>query len=134
MRTYSAAQKQYLKFCELYGLTAIPATETVLLRYVAHLSEKPGRGRKGLSALTIHVYLSSVRALQIGLGLPPPPLDASRLQLAVRAVSLRDPPPVQKLPITFPILVGMVHKLGGRLDASLWRAVLSLFFLLPPGL
>ncbi len=127
-RTYSAAQSQYLSFCKLYNLLSIPATETVLLRYVAHLSEKPGRSKQGLSASTIHVYLSSVRALQIGLGYPPPPLNAPRVQLAVRAVALRNPPPVQKLPITFPILVVMVHKLSGRLDASLWKAVLSLAF------
>ena len=61
-RTYRSGQNKYLRFCEAGGFQAVPASEAVLCRFVAHTAEV------GLRHRTIKVYLSAVRFLHIAEG------------------------------------------------------------------
>ena len=58
-RTYAAAKRRYLHFCNLYSFNSISTSEHVLCQYVAHLSIA------GLIHITIKCYLSAVHHLQI---------------------------------------------------------------------
>ena len=58
-KTYTSAQNRYIHFCQLYGQTPMPATEQVLLLYIAYLYDQK------LSHSTVHVYLAAVRSLHI---------------------------------------------------------------------
>ncbi len=130
-RTYSAAQKQYINFCSTYGLPVLPVSEQSLLRYVAELSLRVGRGgRQGLSASSVGVYLAAMRALAITHGYPIPPTDSPRVLLAINAIALGGPPPVKKAPITFPVLVAMLEAARGVCEGAMLRAALSMGYFL----
>jgi len=69
-RTYSCGQKKYLLFCSAGSFKAIPATETVLCRFVASMA------KAGLKHRTMKVYLSAVRFLHISEGAQDPFLSS----------------------------------------------------------
>ena len=123
-RTYSAAQKQYIQFCETYKLVPLPATEELLLRYIAYMYSRPGKKSKSLTHNTMQVYLSSVRSLHVMHGFPPPPTSSPRVSLALKAVAASSPLPVQKSPITYDLLCSLLAKLSLGFDDLVWRAAL----------
>lgn len=61
-KTYKAAERRYLAFCESFGITPLPVVENILCYYVACL------GQQGLAHSSIRTYLSGVRQLQISHG------------------------------------------------------------------
>lgn len=123
-RTYSSAQRRYLKFCELYHLSPIPTTEQVLLWYIAYL-DKDGVNL----ARTISVYLSAVRALHIKAGLPAPAVRSPRINLALKGLEKSGPDPVQKCPITYELLVECQSMFDKSYDhVMLWAAFTVAFF------
>lgn len=61
-RTYRSGQNKYITFCKAWGFRAVPASEKVLCRFVAHTADA------GLRYRTIKVYLSAVRFLHIAEG------------------------------------------------------------------
>lgn len=65
-RAYKSAQKRYISFCGEHKLTAVPASELVLCRYVSFLAEA------NLKYRTIKAYLSAVRFLHIAEGASDP--------------------------------------------------------------
>jgi site-specific recombinase XerC len=65
-RTYRSGQKRFLDFCEAGGFKAVPASETILCRFVGFLAES------GLKSRTIKVYLSAIRFLHIAEGVGDP--------------------------------------------------------------
>ena len=98
-KTYSSAQKQYLKFCQEYELDTLPATEHTLLLYLACMYDR------GLKYSTIRVYLAAVRSLHIESGMADPLAGCLRLNQALKGLLRGAPPPTQKLAITGNILV-----------------------------
>ena len=58
-RTYSSAQKRFIKFCVMYDLDPLPASEDTVLYYISFLF------RDGLKGSSIRVYLSGLRNLHI---------------------------------------------------------------------
>ena len=58
-RTYKSGKNRYIKFCQGAALSSLPVTEQGLCSFTAHLA------LHGLKYLTIKVYLSAVRHLQI---------------------------------------------------------------------
>ena len=125
-RTYTAAQRQYLNFCHKYGIPPIPADESVLLRYIAHMHSVPGRNSTSLSHNTMQVYLSAVRSLHVLSGYPPPALSTPRITLALKSVAAQGSQPVKKLAITYTFLCQLLSKLPQTYDAAVWRAALLL--------
>ena len=97
-KVYDSAQRQYIQFCNQYGLQILPASENTILLYIAHMY------LKSLKASTMKVYLASIRMLHIESNHCHSFESNSRVQLAVRAVQMGQAPPKRKLPITLSIL------------------------------
>ena len=57
-RTYSAAQRQFLSFCDTYGLTPLPASEDTLILFVTSLAAR-------IRPQSINVYLAGIRSLHV---------------------------------------------------------------------
>ena len=120
-RTYSSAQKRFLKFCIMYDLTPCPATEQTLLYFVSYLFSD------GLKGSSIRCYLSAVRNLHIAndiqyIGVTP------KLQMALKGACVLSAPPRRMKPINFAMLSKMIQLLKGRSDSSMLSAALSLGF------
>ena len=79
-------------------MNACPASEHLLLMYVAHMKQK------GLKHTTMQVYLAATRSLHIQQGYGNPLVNCLRLRRALKAVVNESSPAVQKLPITYDIL------------------------------
>jgi site-specific recombinase XerD len=120
-RIYNSAQKRYLNFCELYHLEALPATEDVLLLYVAFLFDQ------GLKGSTIRVYLAAIRSLHVFLNFVYPQ-ESNRLRLAVKGVVSQSAPPSRKFPITIDILTRMLSAISSRFDFKLIAAAMCCCF------
>ena len=101
-RTYSSAQSSYLKFCSAMLLQPMPASERIILRYIAYLNNKK------LCPRSLKVHLSAIRSLHIMNGLPAPPTATPRINLALRALLHQAAPPVKRQPITLDILAKML--------------------------
>ena len=66
-RTYTAAMRQFHKFCTQFNVhSPFPVTEYLLCCYASFLANR------SLTPQTINSYLSAVRNMQITLGLPDP--------------------------------------------------------------
>jgi hypothetical protein len=120
-KTYTSAQRKYLNFCIEFNLRSLPATDTVLIQYVAFLFNK------GLKGSTIKVYLSAVRSLHVFSNLPPP-VHSEKLLLALKGASKMSSPPDRKLPITYQLLSEMLPYLEGRHDELLLKTVMCTTF------
>ena len=120
--TYNSAQKSYLKFCNLYHLIPLPATEQMILWYIAFMNLKK------LSPSTIHVYLSALRSLHVMLEFTLPDVSTPRIKLALKSITEASPPPVQKHPITYSLLCNMFKITPSGIDGQMYRAALALGF------
>ena len=121
-RTYSSVQKRFYKFCTLYSLEPIPASELTILRFITHVSPQ-------VSANSLQVYLAAIRALHVLNGFTPPPITTPRVHLAIRSLSQNAPTTKQAYPITFQILCQFSRFLTNSLnDLALWSAMNIMFF------
>ena len=120
--SYSSAQSKYINFCTTYGLTALPASETVTLLYIAYLYNQ------GLAGATVSAYISAIRSLQVMSGMDTPNLRSPRVNLALKAMVEHGKPPVQKAPINYNLLCKMLDIVYTIQDAYMWSALLSLSF------
>ena len=118
-RTYGSAQRKYLDYCNLYHYTALPASDTVLINFVAYLFEQ------GLKGTSIKVFLAAIRSLHIMHGLFPQ-VYSERLHLALKGAIRLSKPPNRKAPITFKILSELILLLENRHDSILLKAVMTL--------
>ncbi len=121
-RTYSSAQNRYLKFCQLFNIPPLPATELTLLRFISHISLT-------VSPNSIPVYLSAVRSLHVYHSFSPPPLTVPRVQLIIKSLNNLAPEVRQATPITFSLLCSL-HKLLSPSwdDLVVWTCMCTLFF------
>ena len=103
--TYTSAQRSYIQFCYDFKLEALPAVESMLIYYVAHLH------RRGLKGSSIQVYMSAIKSLHSHCGLMYPSFTP-RLALALRGAKVLSAPPVRKLPITFTVLCKLFQSLS----------------------
>ncbi len=93
-KVYHSAQRMYLKFCSRLHLQPLPASEAVLLLFVAEKAQT-------VSHSTIKSYLAGIRNLHIMKGYGNPIADFLRLELAVRGVQRLKPRTRRpRLPIT----------------------------------
>lgn len=96
-RAYESAQKLYVEFCSAHNVEPLPATETTLIYWAAHLA-----GIRHVTYNTIKHYLAAVRSLHVDNGLPNNIPDMSQLKRALRGIrrlqgDTKRPP---RLPIT----------------------------------
>ena len=123
-KTYSSAQLQFLRFCSTYSLVPIPASEQLLLWFIAYSRTPP----RALKAESLKVYLSAINSLHTLMGLPPAPTSAPRVRLALKCISESGPGPSQCSPITFLMLSHIFASLPQSLDHLAWKAILALGF------
>ena len=122
-RQYSTGQNHYIKFCKTLNAFPFPASELLLLRFVASLDPK-------LRGSTVQNYLSAVRSLHIMNGFPCPFNEYERLKLVVKALKKSSGAPKKRSPVT----IGMLREICARLnlrdynDVLLWAMMLSGFF------
>ena len=132
-KSYQAGQKRYLDFCKMYNVSdPFPVKEAILCYFVAFL------GEQGLMAATVKSYLSSVRQLQISLGLPEVALASMpQLKQIIKGVGVargkEGKAPRKKRPIT-PAILGQLRTLKGETQLNgpdwemFWGASCLAFF------
>ena len=80
-RMYGVARRRYLRFCERYGRTPLPASERGLCQFVAFLAGE------GLRHSSIKTYSAAVRQMQVEAGLGDPDMNVmAKLGQVVRGV------------------------------------------------
>ena len=130
-RSYNAAKKRFLNFCDIVKCKSLPATEQVLCRYVSYLADQ------GLSPKSIKSYLSAIRHLHIANHMHDPKINnMSRLEQVIkgikRAYARKSPGKRERLPITPEILMRMRsvwQQKSKDFDAiMLWAACCLCFF------
>ena len=121
-RTYSSVQSRFWKFCTLYHLQALPASELTILRFIAHITPKVNRN-------SLQVYLAAIRALHVINGFQTPSITSPRIQLALRSLSQIAPTVKQAHPITFTIMSHFNSMLTGSWDDQvLWSCMTVMYF------
>ena len=130
MKSYSAAQRRYLSFCQVYHIPPLPLSEVSVCLFAAFLAHQ------GLRAQSISTYLSALRQRerrsrlkQVSSGLPPPQrADWPRLQYLLKGiVRCQTGSPRKRLPITAAIMrhlqAACVRMLPSAVEARmLWAA------------
>jgi hypothetical protein len=120
-RTYSSAQQRYLKFCVLYEIEPLPATEEGLLYYISFLFKEKLKGS------TIRVYLAAVRNLHIMNGLVFSAYTP-KILMAIKGAFVLSDPPTRMKPITFGLLSKLLRLLPGRFDEAMLSVAFTLGF------
>ena len=129
-QSYKSAVNCYIGFCRLFHiLSPFPLSQAILSRFVVHMANK------GLSYVTIRVYLSGLRFMQIASGLPDPALSSfCHLEYVLRGIrkssSCRRRP--QRLPVT-PHILSCLFRAWSQPPVSqdrvmLWAACCTGFF------
>ena len=102
-RAYASAQATFSRFCGTLGIPVCPASEQVLLLFVADMSQR-------VCHSTIRSYLSAVRHLHLASGFQDPLVGATRLELALKGLRKRKPRARDaRLPIT-PLVLSIVGR------------------------
>ena len=98
-RAYLSAQRAYLRFCQNFGSTPVPADESTLVLFVAHLAQS-------ISFASAKLYLTAVRSLHIQLGASDPIAGKLLLERAMRGLKASKPAQraVPKIPVTTALL------------------------------
>ena len=102
-RVYKTGQERFTKFCEEAGLSAYPASERVLMLFIAYLHTQK------LSHGTIKSYLAAIRYGQIFRGLGDPRIhEMPQLEYLLKGVKRSSPQHTwTRLPITPQILMDL---------------------------
>ena len=121
-RSYASAQRKYISFCHLYNVDILPATENVLLQFIAFLHTNSIKGQ------SIRCYMSAVRQFHIINGYPEPQ-KTPLLAASIKGAMVYSSPPSRKAPITTDILTRLVTVCQSRSDLLLMKTVMcTLFF------
>jgi site-specific recombinase XerD len=121
-RTYKAAVKDYIKYCQEYNLETLPASQETLMVYATYLY------RRKFHSNSIKVYLFAIRHFHIVNNYSNPLLDNARLQLVLKAVQRKCVKSPDKLPITYDLLKRMYVVLTDNHDHKLMWAAMTLGF------
>ncbi len=98
-----------------------------MIKKVINTFKKPRPGFKSIKASSLKVHLLAIRSLHIFSGSIVAPTSTPRVILILKAEN--GPGPVQRLPITYPILHHLCTKLGYSHHTLVWHAALTLGFL-----
>ena len=93
-KTYKSAQNIFIEFCLSYGKTPLPASEQVLILFVAYLAER-------VCHATARTYLAAIRHMHISHGLGDPLKGCLQLELVLKGLKRQRPRSQDsRLPIT----------------------------------
>jgi hypothetical protein len=123
-KSYKSQLYAYIRFCLHYGLVAVPVSQTALCEYTAFLARL-------FKSASIPCYLNVIRILHVEAGYDNPLEKNWQLTMVKRGIArLKGCPPVQKLPISIPLLVDISRFLDFKLasDLAFWVACLLAFY------
>ncbi len=119
-----------MTFCAIYSISPVPINEQTLLYYISlycfYLIAFCDITSFDLKATTIHVYMAAIRNLHILQGAQPPPAQAHKVKLALKAIYESGPAPDRKYPMTFTLLQSMLLSLSPNHDHIVWHAIMTL--------
>ena len=121
-QTYKSAQRDYIKFCQLYNLVSLPTCEKTLMMYVTYLYQRNIRYN------TIKVYLFAIRHMHVINGYDNPLTDNPRLQLSIKALQYKCNKSTEKLPMTYDILERIYRYINSNHDKQLVWSAMTLGF------
>ena len=121
-RTYSSAQRCYLRFCDDHGLVPIPCSEDTMLLFIAYLHTN------NCKSSTIRVYKAAVRSLHIEEGYGDPTEKFLRMKQALRGIDVISDNPVKKFPITLDILCKLINILCDTVSDKMLAAAFTLAY------
>ena len=121
--TYRCQANAYFKFCMIYSLVPLPATQETLVLYIAYLA-------RSLSANSVPGYMNVVRLLHLEAGFKNPLVDNWEMKTIQKGVSrLLGKPPKQKAPITVEVLLDLFKTVkNSPFDAAFWVTCLVSFY------
>ena len=130
-RSYAVGQSEFLRFCLKLGIPPFPASEPVLILFVAELSQR-------LCHSSVRCYLSAIRHWNISQGGGDHLAHSLRLQLALKGLRRKKPRSSDShLPITPYILKRIKSVLTANShqqdNIMLWAACLGFFAFLRSG-
>jgi hypothetical protein len=114
----------FVRFCIFYGVKPVPALQSTIACYIAHLA-------RTMAPVSVNIYLNIIRILHEESGLRNPLLDNYELAMIKRGLKrMKGAPPKQKAPMTVDILLKLYSTLDLRLasERAFWFAVLVGFF------
>ena len=122
-KQYASGQRRFIEFCDLLREQPFPASEVLLLRFVAANASR-------VRGATIQNYLSAIRFMHIANGFPNPMGEFERLRLVTRALKKRSGTGKLRAPVTVPMLNGFYENLDMRQynDVLFWVMVCAGFF------
>ena len=122
-KVYSSARNAFLQFCCRLNLTPLPASEHILILFVAELHQSKATS-------TIQTYLAGIRHFHIISGNSNPLENKPKLQLALKGCKRVKPPrSCPRLPITPYILRQIKSVLSNSFnDVMIWAAMCTSFF------
>ena len=120
---YRSGQAKFFAFCAEMRAPPVPATEVLILRFVASWAGQ-------LTAGTIQSYLSAVRYLHILNGLPNPLEHFERVRLVLRALKKRDGARRERAPVSIEMLSAIRRSLDFACynNVLFWAATMLAFF------
>ena len=122
--SYKTHLLTYLRFCLYYGLEPVPALQSTLTWYVAHLA-------RSYAPKTVEIYLNIIRIIHEEAGLGNPMLANYEIKMIKKGVArIKGVQPKQKAPVTVALLLKLhtTLDLSLRLDVAFWAAVLTGFY------
>ena len=122
-KAYGSAYKRFVSWCELNGLSAMPASPETVAAYIAHLADQ------GKSVSTIGVAKAGIaKAHAVGTDQPSP--TAAPIVKLVTAGITREcaTPPVQASPLVASAITKILASLGDTLAGVRDAAILGLGF------
>ena len=121
-KQYSCGQRKFINFCQNLGVSPCPASEVLLMRFVASISNS-------VRGSTIQNYPSTIRFLHISNGFSNPICEYERLKLIVRALKKRSGKVRQRAPVTVAMLRGIFSNLNfnNYNDLLFWTMICCAF-------
>ncbi len=119
---YRCQLKKHVSFCESFGYTPVPCSDTILCRYIAYLA-------RSLTPQSVKQYLNAVRIMHLECGFANPLEDRWVLKTLMKGVTREKGVHInRKLPITIEIMHRIYLNLQESRQLAFWAACLVSFY------
>ena len=122
--SYRSHLMTYLRFCIYYELVPVPALQSTLTCYVAHLA-------RSYAPRTVDIYMNIIRIIHEEAGVGNPLMANYEVKMVKKGLArLKGQPPKQKAPVTVPLLLKLFSTLDLEKSSELafWAATLIGFY------
>jgi hypothetical protein len=122
--SYRTHLQTYLRFCIFYGLVPVPALQSTLTCYVAHLA-------RSYAPKTVDIYMNIIRIIHEEAGVANPLVANYEVKMIKKGLArIKGLPPKQKAPVTVSLLLKMhaTLDLSKPADVAFWAVTLLGFY------